>query len=642
MTFFGGQASATGRAAQFSSTQSRGDILGRRHQPFANPFFDHAGTYLPPTMKAMFGFCRYYHLTHGIINAINSKAAAYPITDLVLQHRDTGVVKKWNDLMLGVLNYRVHQVEINIDKNCYGNSFVSVQYPFMKKLKCGSCSKDFDAVNIRAMWRYSNHRFWLSCPKCGQTGYAKSSDHYSPKYSDIGLVRWNPEQVSVFFNEATGRIDYSLELTQSFRSQVTMGRKDLVATTPEIFLEAVASRRNLVFDRRDIFHMKMPGLSAMDRGWGVPPIMPVLKDAFYLQVMKKANESILMSQISPQIFLFPQPATATADPFAVTDLQGWRDHIRRELARQRQDPAYYGILPFPLGHQTIGENGKSLLLGPEMRQMAEEICVGMGFPIDLVFGQANYAGASVSLRMLENRFIGESGDHVRLVQWVMGKLGAFLNWPVPEAKFKPFHMADDVQRQNLLMNLAQLGKISDTALLSALDITVEDEVKMIRAELALRQGVVKEQQLIQAATAGEAAVVSAKYQAKAQAALQTAMAVEATPRPDPFAEENASVLRRPGAFPMDSTAVALARAVELMPPGQRQAYMAQLQQVDPAMAQGLQAQMGPDGAPLPPDPNAAGQQQPQPGQSLQAGAPPQGAAPIDMRPMPEQLPPRRK
>jgi len=638
MTFFGGQNSGIGRAGQFAQTQSRSDILGRRHQPFANPFFDHAGTYLPSTIKSLFGFCRYYHLTHGVINAINSKAASYPITDLLLQHKDPAVTAKWKELMLGVLNYRVHQVEINIDKNCYGNSFISLAWPFRKLLTCSSCSAVHDAVATRAMWRYTNHRFWLGCSKCGNTGFAQPKDAYNTKYSDIGLIRWNPEQVSIFFNEATGRSDYSMELTQGFRTQITMGRKDLVATTPEIFLQAVATRRNLVFDRQDIFHMRMPGLSAMDRGWGVPPIMPVLKDAFYLQVMKKANESVLMQHISPQVFLFPQPATAGADPFSTVDLQGWRDHIRRELARQRQDPAYYGILPFPLGHQVIGENGKSLLLGPEMRQQSEEICVGMGFPIDLLYGQANYAGASVSLRMLENRFLGEVEDHVRFTNWITHRLAAFLNWPVPEVRFKPFRMADDVQRQALLLNLAQLGKISDTAMLSPLDLTVEDETDTIMNEIGLRQGITEKQQLLQAMSAGEAAVVSAKYQARAQATLQTATAAEASPRPDPFAEESASVLRRPGAFPLDAVAAQLARAVDLMPPGQRQVYLAQLRQQVPEMAAAA-FPMDQNGMPPPPSPDqqqqAGGQQQ----QGQQVGP---GAPGIDMTPMPEKLPPRRQ
>jgi hypothetical protein len=390
VTFFSGGGSAFGqsRSAMFDGSASRSQILGRRYQPFANPFFDQASTYTPPTVKSLFGFCRFYHLTHGVINAIGTKAAEYPVTDLIIQHKDRAVVSKWEELLLGVMNYRVHQFEINLDYYVYGNAFVSPSFPFRKVLTCGNqlCRGDLDAMVHRSNWRYVNNRFWLTCPKCGQTDFAKSRDDYYPKYSDVSLIRWNPENVQIFYNESTGRMDYLLDISPDFRAQITMGRKDLVATTPEIFLDAVRMKRSLVFDKREVFHLRRPSLSSTNRGWGVPLLMPVLKDAFYVQVMKKAQEAVLLTHLVPQVFLFPQPATAGADPFTTTSLANWRDHIRRELARQRMDPAYYGILPFPLGHQTIGENGRSLLLMPEIRAMTEMIAVGMGFPSDLVFG----------------------------------------------------------------------------------------------------------------------------------------------------------------------------------------------------------------------------------------------------------------
>ena len=64
---------------------SRSDILGRKYQPFSNPFFDQASTYMPPSIKSLFGFCRYFYLTHGVIHAVCQKAAEYPITDIILR-----------------------------------------------------------------------------------------------------------------------------------------------------------------------------------------------------------------------------------------------------------------------------------------------------------------------------------------------------------------------------------------------------------------------------------------------------------------------------------------------------------------------------------------------------------------------------
>lgn len=620
------------RASNFApGGASRSDILGRKYQPFSNPFFDQASTYIPPSIKSLFGFCRYFFLTHGVVHAVCQKAAEYPITDIILQHQNPHVVARWEELMLGVLNYRVFQFESNLDYYVYGNSFASPSFPFKKYLKCPSCNAKLGALETRKNWRYTNSQFWLACPKCGQSGYAKSYDESMTRYSEINTVRWNPENISIVHNETTGHVDYVLDNSQEFKSQIYMGRKDLVATTPEIFLDAVKQKRAIVFDPQSVFHMRRPALSAMNKGWGIPLIMPVLKDGYYMQVMKKAQEAVLLTHLVPQVFLFPQPATAGADPFTVTNLQNWRDHIRREMARQRMDPSYYGVLPFPLGHQTIGENGKSLLLMPEIQQLAELMVTAMGFPTDLIFGSGTYAGSSVNMRMLENFFLSNVQAQIRQLHWFMRRIGSFMNWPTPTGKFKPFRMADDLQRQAFMFQLNQAGKITDTTLLAGSDIKVQDEAKLRVAELELLKESVTKHQLIQAEIAGEVGLIQAKYQAKAQSLMQQQQAQKPV---DPFSDLQASNIGGPPQITLDSAAAALAARIKTMPPELQRSYMRQIQAEVPEMGQLIQQQnQGPEGAPQPPIDMSS-----MTGQGA-GGAPPNAG--VDMRPMPQVLPPRR-
>lgn len=617
---------------------SRADVAGRRYQPFSNPFFDHASTYTPPTVKALFSFCRHYHLTMGIINAIDTKAAEYPVTDLIIKHSAKGVRSRWEELLLGILNYRMFQVETNMDVVVYGNAFVSPSYPFRKKLTCEHCNAEMDAIETRPNWRYINHKFWLTCPKCGQVGYAKSKDDYSPRFSELGLVRWNPEYVHVFTNESTGHVDYGLDISPDFRSQIQMGRKDLVATTPEIFLEAVRTKRSLVFDRSSVFHLRRATLGTTQ--WGTPMLMPVLKDAFYMQIMKKANEALLLTNLIPQIFLFPQPATADANPFVHISLDEWRNQLRRELARQRMDPAYYAIMPFPIGHQVIGGDARQLLIMPEIRALAEMIIVGMGFPPDLVFGQGSYSGNSVSMRILENFFLSMVHSQYRLLQWVVKQFAAFLGWPAPTTHFKPFKMADDLQRMALSFQLNSAGKISDTTLLSAMDLKVEEESDLQVSEVAYRQEAIKTQLLVKAEAEGEAQVVLTKFQATAQRAAAEAQArSSASSQNDPFAQMQASPTSQPPSLPMDAVIAALAEKVKTMEPARKALYLSQLQNQIPELESLIQQQMAAQagmGGQMPP-----GQDQAQggAGQEGQLDQPVDTA--VDMTPMPEQRPPRR-
>lgn len=633
MTVFGQMASSTPRASPaYNQSSDRTATLGRKYQAFTNPFFDLASTYTPTTVKALFQYCRHYHLTHGIINAIITKAAEYPITDLILSHKDRPVKDRWDELLNGVLNYRVHQFEINLEYYVYGNAFVSPSLPFTKILKCRACSAEHQALRDRKQWRYSAQGFWLSCTKCGQTDYAHERDDYYPRISEISLVRWNPELISTFYNEATGRTDYSLDFSAEFKNGILLGRKDLVATTPKVILRAVKDQKTLVFDPQAVFHMRRPGLSGMNR-WGIPLMMPVLKDAFFMQIMKKAQESVLLTHLVPQVFLFPQPATSGADPFTSTSLADWRDHIRRELARQRVDPAYYGILPFPLGHQTIGENGKSLLLVPEIESTGQHICIGMGFPVDLIFGNGTYAGSSVNMRMLENFFMSNMHGHLRLAQWVLKHFGSFLNWPTPDARFKAFRMADDIQRTALMMQMNQADAVSETTLLSQVDLKVEDETQLRAAEMEQKQATMKKKAEIMAEAQGQSMVISAKYQAQAQGAGQAAMVRDALSRKSPFETSLTSDVTRSPGITLDAAAAALSEAVKRMPPERAAVYMAQLRGSLPELGQLVDQQQGAGLPAVPENDNA-----PQGGQQAQ----PNPTQAVDMRPLPSKLPPRRQ
>lgn len=644
---FGGAPAGIGRSTgPLNQNGNRTGALARQgYAPFSNPFFDLASTFTPPTIKGLFAYCRHFHLSHGVINAIITKASEYPVTDLILSSKDTSVKERWEELMHGSLNYRVHQFEVNLDFFVYGNAFVSPSLPFTKMLRCGGCNVDSNAVTTRANWRYNSRGFWLSCPKCGQSGFAKARDDYYPRISEMSLTRWNPELISTFYNEATGRTDYTLDFSVEFKNGITLGRKDLVATTPQVILEAIKAQKTLVFDNNAVFHMRRPGLSNMAR-WGIPLMMPVLKDAFFMQIMKKAQESILLNHLVPQVFLFPQPATSGADPFTTVSLANWRDHIRSELARQRQDSAYYGILPFPLGHQTIGENGKSLLLMPEIQTMAEHICIGMGFPVDLIFGNGTYAGSSVNMRMLENFYISNMHGHKRLVAWVIKHFGSFLNWPTPDARFKAFRMADDLQRSALMFQLQQADVISESTLLSNLDLKVEDETKLRVQEMAIKAEAASKKAEYQARVQGETQVTLAKFNAQAQGAGQSAMAHDAVSRKSPFEGAFASPTGQVTGMSLDAVAAALAEAVRVMPPERKAAYLQQLRSESPEMEQLVQQQQGvglpampDDGSGQGQDPAQQGAQAGQGGQQAIPGMPPQPA--VDMRAQPEQLPPRR-
>lgn len=642
MSFIGGGfALGTGPSSAMRFAQTRGRIQGSPVQGvnYPSPFFDIAHTYLPVTVKQLFRWCRYYFLTNPLINATVFKLSEYPITDIVIDHESPDVVKKWTEYFQEHLRYRPFQIECGLDYHTYGNCMVSIGYPFVKYLNCASCGFREQAKKIRSRWVFTNYVFRLNCPKCGVISEARPEDYYLKNASGIQLIRWNCEHVEVTYNDVAGESTYFYTIPQTIRSDIVIGKKDVVEAVPQVFIQALRQQKGIVFSKNNFFHLKRPTLAQQDRGWGIPLILPVLKDTFYLQLMKKAQEAILSEHIVPLRILFPQAGSGSSDPYTTINLSDWRDQIASEIARWRHDNNYIPILPLPIGNQTLGGDGRALLLSQEIQQWSEQIMVGMGVPREFLMGGMSYAGTNVSMRMLENAFLGFILRHKQMANWVMKEVAAYMDWPEVDIRFKPFKMADDLQRKAYLFQLNQAQKVSDTTLLADTDLDQEEEDKIMQRETALRQQSTKEQQLSMAEIQGEAQVIMAKAQVKAQQVMQEAQATPDAPG-EPGAVENPvgdelgsplsqqqdmGVAPQEGQQPqmgMDINQLAenLAGQISQLDPETQKVALDNVRSQSPELAQLVEQLL----------PKMSGAQQ----QPASAG--------VDMRPLPEQRPPRRE
>jgi len=514
-------AAGPGRGGGYTPGRMRGGLQGQG-LGYPNPFFDIAHTYLPATVKEMFKYCRYYFLTNALINATVFKLSEYPVTDIIIDHENSETKKRWEEYFHDHLQYRPFQVECGLDYNTYGNCLVSLSFPFQKYLKCRGCGYTERADKIRPFWKFTNFGFRMTCPHCGTTEEAIAKDVYLKNASGIKLLRWNVEDIEIQYNDISGECTYYYTIPQPLRSDIVIGKKEVVEGVPQIFIQALRQQKGIIFSKDNLFHLKRPTLAWQDRGWGIPLILPVLKDTFYLQIMKKAQEAVLLEHVVPLRVLFPQAASGTSDPFTTINLTQWKEQVASEIARWRYDHNYIPIMPLPLGNQSIGGDGKALLLMQEMQMWSEHIIMGMGVPREFLMGGLSYAGTNVSMRMLENAFIGYILRHKLMANWVMKMVANYMEWPEAKIRFKPFKMADDIQRKAYLFQLNQAQKISDTTLLADADLNMEEEDEIMVHETDKRLESTKKQQLAMAQIQGESQVIMMKMQAKAQEAMQAA------------------------------------------------------------------------------------------------------------------------
>lgn len=509
--------------SRFSGQRGRtADGMNRSGVRYPSPFFDIGHTYLPPSMKALMRWCRYYYLVNPLINAVVHKMSEYPVTELVIDEKNPEVKEKWETLLGETLRYRAFQIEVGLDYYTYGMCIVTIHFPFTKWLICPSCKHRDKASRISYTWK--NFDYVMSCGKCSFYGPAKVLDFYERDVRRIRLMRWNPEYVNVDPAFAGADPVYTFEIPLQLKNDIVLGKKNVLDTVPDVFIEALRRNKFIRFSDDNIFVFKRPVISQKDMGWGMPLIFPVLKDTFYLQILRKAQEAIAQEHIVPLRILFPSGNGATADPYTTINLDNWKGRIEAEISKWKYDQNYIPVMPLPVGNQTIGGDGKALGLYQEMDVWSRQIVAGMGVPEEFVFGGMQYSGSNVSMRMLENMFIGYRTDHhLMLNRFVIKRIADFMGWPVVKAHMRRFKMADDLQRTAFFFQMQQAMMISKQTMLQEADFDPIVEEERRKAELDKELEYQRKMQLAQAGVQGEVQVVTARYQAQAQQIMMAAM-----------------------------------------------------------------------------------------------------------------------
>jgi len=484
---------------------------------YPSPFFDIAQQFLPENVHQLHLWCRYYFLTNPIINVACQKMAEYPVTKIIWETEDEQLLRLYQGLET-LLRLRQFQVEVGLDYFVYGNAFVSVFFQLEKYLVCRRCEARYRASKNRSLYKWRQSRFYLRCTRCGNEGWADQADVYPRNIRGANLIRWNPENIEIRHNEITGKNRYYYRLPRRVVNDVKLGDRETIESLPWQFLEAARRGRALRFKNDNFYHLKRPTIAQKDQGWGSPLIYPLLKDGFYLQVMKKAQEALLLEHVVPLRTIFPGPSTGGNEGpgFGAYNLANWKRKIDSEINLWRRDHNYIPILPVNIGYQQLGGTAKALILHHEFRIHAEQMLAGAGIPVEFVFGGLQWSSSNTSLRALENTFLGYNLERKALTEFCVRRVATHMQYPRVPFRYDRFRMADDLQRSMFYFQLNQAGKISDRTTLEEVGEDFDKETERMGEELAKQLDTQRKMQLASADVQGAAQLRQSRYAAKAQ------------------------------------------------------------------------------------------------------------------------------
>ena len=544
---------------------------------YPNPFFDLSRHYFPKSVKTLFKYCRIYFYQNEFIHNVVNKLASYPITDFIYEHINDATVKaNYKELADHHLKLKSFLIECGLDYYVYGNCIVSANMKFKRFLECPVCGDMQPAEKVS--YRWTNFEFIGKCEKCkNESVRFKLNDKYlkNPKY--LKFIRWAPENINIDYDELTGESRYFYTMNEKTRKGILNGKREVIERVPALFIQAIKENKKIELDPRNLYHFKRPTLAEEDQGWGKPLLLPSMKMLWYMQTLRRGNEAIVADHLIPMRAIYPL-SQGTLDPFTQMNLGQWRSNVQEQIMKWKQDPNSIGIFPIPIGYESLGGDARMLMVTPELKYLEESIINALGVPVEFIKGGSTWTSSSVSLRIVENGFLNYREQITEFLNFfVVPKIKYFLGYPPVRIKLKKFKMSDDLQAKELLLQVAQLGKLADSTLLEEFGIDAVEERAVKKADNSFANEMLADQMMQQAMAQGKGMVIAGRYQTLGQLEMQE---TAARANEQKFQAELVRELGITDANPSD-VLQKQAIIVQNMPPEMQQQYLAALQQKAP-------------------------------------------------------------
>lgn len=453
-----------GALASFSSSSN---VIQR---PYTSPMLNLSDFKMPKTTTEFFKWCKYYYTFDPLIAGAINASATFPITEIYLEDMvanegegqvssegiqgedgESDTLKLYKRVLLRNLKLVDLCILIGIDYYLYGNAFV------------------FGEMKI------------------GQDG--------KPEWSNV--VRLDPNKIYIDYNAVDQSRRYRWVVPENIaRICREKAPKEEYAKIPDIIKKAVAEKKSILLNSKNIYHFSRPSDSGGDGGvWGVPIIAHVLKLITYRNILRQAQEAIAREHIVPMRIFYMQSQGQGSDYSQTSNWNNVSQNLAAHITRSVRDPNYKVVSPYPLGVLNVGGEGKQLLLTPEIEQVQSEILAGMNIPREFLFGGISYSGTSISLRILENQFITY---RLKLLDFInnfliKGMAEARGEWAseldddrLITAKMVEMKMVDDVQQKQIIVDLNARGKVTDDYMWKALGLD-PDKIRAGLKKEALEQ-----------------------------------------------------------------------------------------------------------------------------------------------------------
>ncbi len=550
---------------------------------FDDPFLLPSSDYMPENLESALDFCLFLYYLNPQYRRASMRVIRHFITDFEFPG-DGSASEKDNadEYFTHTLRLPQAMAEMGDEWACFGNSFYRIHFPFDRVL----VDDRYDAEYSLNMFNDSTVNFDLK-KLCYEVPDPKNpKKKIKLKFRDIpvkdkGRIRLrklDPKSVSIRHNPISGTNSYIYSFDKELVKDCKDGKMYVVNEVPIDMLRAISESKDFLFYEDEVFHFKSPTISGIsNRGWGLPETIANYRSLHILQVYRKIDEAIGLDYMVPFRIFTPEPGTNETGIVKNLILSQWRGQVENVIKNRRKDKFAMHAFPFPLKYQEFGGEGKNLAPKDLIEYQTNNMLDAMGYPAELFKGSLAVQQVPTAVRLFENSFMFIHLGFNDFAQWVSKKVSKFMGEPYMHLKLERPSLADNIDKQNVIMQLSSAGEISRKKAYSWLGITdaVDERKERLEEDAEIQKvQMQKEEELRREMEQGS---IDKQLDAQAQAQAQQQQPGGSPPGGAPVQGGQGG-----GVTPMDvqGQAQELAQQWAAMPEGERRKSMQQVKATD--------------------------------------------------------------
>jgi hypothetical protein len=462
----------------------RGNSSGSANT-WPNPWADHATYQMPRSLYDVLRWCEFIYMTNGTYRMAMQRIVRYFLTRVELVNVSDDERDKYTKFLNDVLRIMDVLAKSGDDFMCYGNAFVSFVVPFRRHLACKKkgCGQErpIDDWN----YRFQDYKFFGTCQRCGYKGELRRVDRRSIEQDQLRVQTWSPHEIRILNHPVSHDVEYLWDPPSDLKKNIKQGHPFYLRTMPWEMIEAIANNQLFKFSKGVVYHIKESTLSGIrNGGWGIPRILANFRQAYYVQVLRRYNEAIGLDYIVPFRVLTPgtRPGGQDMDPMLNVGGQQFMSQVMGMLRRHRRDPAQWNALPFPLDYQALGGEAKNLAPVELIDHGTKEFLNAVGVPAEMYEGNLTAQAAPTALRLFERTWTHFVSAINGLLKWMFDQISSLMNWEDVSGKLQSVTLADDIEKKQILLQLASAQQISRSTAYQPFGIDWKDEVERMLEE----------------------------------------------------------------------------------------------------------------------------------------------------------------